>query len=468
MKNDSNGSRGTSRNGGTHSPETGKSAILAAVTPSDATLSDPAVATSGPGRSSRLPLSPLQRDLIEKMEMETALLAAPHDRALRAAYFDRLARFAGSRTGLSHALLPELGHPLYFRCGSTDVANMAQVFRDEVYGMPLRATPLRILDLGAYAGYAAIYLARRFPYAAITCVEPTEASFRMLTLNTTPYRRITALNLAAWHHATRLGVAARYNGDWGTQLADLLPEAERTVPAHAVSDILRMVGWDQVDLIKCDIEGSERAVFADPNLPWLHRLDTLVIETHDYIAEGCVAAVAACFDPTLFERRSHGENEVFERHVPLRMLPQLPRRELALVHNEPGLFPLALRDVSPQPWGFFTFDGNSCQLHPNQPGEKPARAVFARTLDSQTRFVATLHHAGHPAAAVVFTLRIEREDGTVVVETERALVAQERMRFEQTFPPLIGRHRIILQTAMAPEAEHNFNAWARWLEPKLS
>jgi hypothetical protein len=155
-------------------------------------------------------ISALQRDLLDKMQLEAAMLEAPADEAVRGAYFDLLMRFAASRTGLSHAVLPELGHPLYFRCGSTDVANMAQIFRHGSYGFPMRSTPLRILDLGAYVGYAAVYLARRFPDAEVLCVEPSASSFRLLVLNTTPYRRISRVNAAVWHHAARLGVAARY------------------------------------------------------------------------------------------------------------------------------------------------------------------------------------------------------------------------------------------------------------------
>src|SRR5581483_12435843 len=128
-------------------------------------------AESAPAAVAPTLLSGLQRELLGKMELEAAMVAAPHDQSVRTRYFELLAQFAASRTGLSHALLPELGHPLYFRCGSSDVSNMTQIFRDNSYGFAMRATPRRILDLGAYAGYAAVYLARRFPQAEIACVE---------------------------------------------------------------------------------------------------------------------------------------------------------------------------------------------------------------------------------------------------------------------------------------------------------
>jgi FkbM family methyltransferase len=123
----------------------------------------------------------------------------------------------------------------------------------------------------------------------------------LLALNTLPYRRIRTLNVAVWHSSTRLAVAARYYGDWGTQLQDSPRETDRTVPAHSVADLLRLLGWSQVHLIKCDIEGSEKSVFADPGVAWLRAVDAVAIETHDSIAPCSHATVAACFDPALFE-----------------------------------------------------------------------------------------------------------------------------------------------------------------------
>src|SRR5215471_8504056 len=88
------------------------------------------------------PLNPLRRDLLAKMEMEAAMVASPQDTGLRHAYFDLLVQLATSRTGLLQAVLPEIGHPLYFRCGSSDVANLVQVFRDGSMDFTMRATPL--------------------------------------------------------------------------------------------------------------------------------------------------------------------------------------------------------------------------------------------------------------------------------------------------------------------------------------
>ena len=96
------------------------------------------------------PAAVADREALRKAELEAALAAAPQDQALRALYFEHLARWAGTRSGLGWALLPELGAPVWFRAGTPDITALAAAFRDEAYAVPgLRATPLRIVVIGA-------------------------------------------------------------------------------------------------------------------------------------------------------------------------------------------------------------------------------------------------------------------------------------------------------------------------------
>ena len=101
-------------------------------------------------------------------------------------------------------------------------------------------------------------------------------------------------------------------------LVTRLPDQDLTVQGHSVAGLLELLDWTHADYIKCDIEGSELAVFADPNARWLQLLDVLAIESHDAIQPGSSDAVAACFDPLLFEKSRHGEADIYQRRIPLR------------------------------------------------------------------------------------------------------------------------------------------------------
>ena len=94
-----------------------------------------------------------------KYALEAALRREPGNAELRARYRDVLERINRTTVGLDTIVIPELMNPLYFRCGSSDLANFDQIFGIEEFSIPLAQSPARILDLGAYVGYAAVYLA---------------------------------------------------------------------------------------------------------------------------------------------------------------------------------------------------------------------------------------------------------------------------------------------------------------------
>ncbi|MDA8248035.1 MAG: hypothetical protein M0Z28_02560 [Rhodospirillales bacterium] len=433
-------------------------------------LSDPFTQDLVAGEPTPPAAAPPERDLARKMELEAALAAAPDDAARRGAYFEHLTRLAGTHSGLFWALLPELAAPLWFRGGTPDISALAAAFREHAYAVPgLRATPQRILVIGAYAGYGAVALARRHPRAMLLCAEPLADNFRLLSLNTTPWPRIRAAQMALWHNPTRLAASGRLQADWAVRLTDEALDADRVIAATSVADLLARAGWTHADMVVCDAAGSEREIFIDPLAPWLQQIDVALVRAYDQLAPQAAATVAACFAADAFTRRPHGSFELYERSTPLTALPPQPE-EIFLLRAEPGGAAFSLQDVASYGWAFFIFDGSSCQLHPNQPGERPARAVFPLHLDGHARFMSGLLHAGAPGApAVVFTARLVRPDGTVLAQDSLTVAAHGSDRMSFALPDgLRGPALAVLETAMAADAPHNQMAWARWIEPRLS
>jgi len=397
-----------------------------------------------------------------KYALEAALRREPDNVELRARYREALGRINRSTLGLETIVLPELMNPLYFRCGSSDLANFDQVFGQEEFSLALTKPPKRILDLGAYVGYATVYLAHRFPEAEIVCVEPAAPNFKMLNLNTSPYPQIRRLNGAVWSKPANLAVCGHELGDWGVHFAAAPGEAG--TPAWSVDEILRLSGWDRADLIKCDIEGSEREVFADREARWHQDAQCVTVETHDEWIPGCLATVEACFDPARFDRGQSGELSVFirredsrEGHAPARMpLLEPPQRQ-----------PMELHDVSEGIWGFMVFDEHSCQLHPNPCGEPPARLVVERKLSGHSRFFATASLARKARAAVRFSAEIADHAGNRLARGECIVAPGAAEPLQLAFPALHGCYRVTLQTEMAEHGGDSFHAWAHWLAPQF-
>ena len=74
---------------------------------------------------------------------------------------------------------------------------------------------------------------------------------------------------------------------------------------------MELLDTDRIDLLKMDIEGGEREVFADSG-EWIDSIDQIAIELHDDIHPGCRAAVErATAQFSRHERK--GENHYFVR-----------------------------------------------------------------------------------------------------------------------------------------------------------
>ena len=70
-------------------------------------------------------------------------------------------------------------------------------------------------------------------------------------------------------------------GDQGTQIADAI-----RLPVRTVDDIMAEYACDAIDLLKIDIEGGEREVFADAS-KWIDKVGVLVAELHERYQVGC-------------------------------------------------------------------------------------------------------------------------------------------------------------------------------------
>ena len=61
------------------------------------------------------------------------------------------------------------------------------------------------------------------------------------------------------------------------------------VPAITMDEVLREYQLDRIDLLKVDIEGSEKELFAAAD-SWIGRVDAICLELHDRFKPGCSRA----------------------------------------------------------------------------------------------------------------------------------------------------------------------------------
>jgi FkbM family methyltransferase len=226
-----------------------------------------------------------------------------------------LTRLLRRRERLVELRVPGFDHTVWARPEGSDRASFEHVF-DGAYDLDLSEEPRLIVDLGANAGYAAVFFALCYPTARILAVEPVPANAAILRRNAAPFERLDVVEAAAWPHPARLALVDPGKGYWGIRVA---PDATGKVTAVTIPELLVRAGRDTIDLLKIDIEGAERQLFGQ-HTEWLTQVRVLVVELHDRFVPGCRAALAAAVrrSGVHFEEEQRGTDVILRTAQTLR------------------------------------------------------------------------------------------------------------------------------------------------------
>jgi FkbM family methyltransferase len=408
--------------------------------------------------------------LRDKYQLEADMRARQLDHSLRVQYFDVLNRISRSYLGSFFAVFPEIATPLLFQGASSDVWNMQQVFLDRQYdvGIP---KPRKILDLGAYVGYTAVYFANRFPSASIISVEPPGSNFDTLVANTAAYSNIRCLPAAVWHERTELTLADCSYGDWGLSFTPR--DADRpveTVPGYTITNILEMHGWNGVDLIKCSSHGGRVDTLLRPRPNWLERTATVITRPGGQGWQaGDAEKLAVALPEAEFQRRTHGPLVIFSRRsMEFRPL-EPPANALHLIARTPQTRAFTLSNVKDR-LGFYRFGYAGIQLTPNAPGLPPASLTMRLKLTGHSRFNATIETGKAPPSLVRFKVQIvDADTGGIALCAEHSLHENVTFDWDAGFAPACGLHDVILSTENieAQQADESTRQTAHFIDPRL-
>jgi FkbM family methyltransferase len=200
---------------------------------------------------------------------------------------------------------------IYIRDKFADKYTFKQVFLEDQYNFKFPLTPSTMLDGGANIGLASVYFAHRFPNTKIVAVEPNEENFKMILKNTVNYPNVFAKQGGIWNDNKRLVIidkAAYDNSFMVTEVAENTPDS---LPAFSIHSIMQEQGWSTLDVLKLDIEGSEKEVFEKNVEEWLPHTRMLIIEVHDNMRKGAAKSVFAAISKYDFTFSMHHENLVF-------------------------------------------------------------------------------------------------------------------------------------------------------------
>jgi FkbM family methyltransferase len=207
--------------------------------------------------------------------------------------------------------------PLRCRPGTSDLDVFVQIFIQREYRCLDDVAEARfIVDCGANVGYSSAYLLTRYPTARLVAVEPDRGNFAMLEANLAPYgARARAIQTGVWSHSTGLvpdEAPFRDGREWSRTFREVRPGETPAMAATDIATILASSGEPRISILKIDVEGAERVVFAENTAAWLPKVDNLVIELHDAEAESIFDCAIA---PEGFEVSTCGELRVCKRHA---------------------------------------------------------------------------------------------------------------------------------------------------------
>lgn len=176
--------------------------------------------------------------------------------------------------------VPDIDTPLAARIGTSDLHALNEVLLAGDYDFDLpRLEPRLVIDGGANVGYASVLFATRWPRARVIAVEPESSNVAMLRRNVSHLPNVEVVPAALWPRSGWLRIANPQAAAWSVRVVEAAHGPGPAVRATTVSELLASCGASVIDLLKLDIEGAERELFAQGADEWLARV--LIIELHD-------------------------------------------------------------------------------------------------------------------------------------------------------------------------------------------
>lgn len=198
-------------------------------------------------------------------------------------------RGAGKLLGAKECTLrlKDVPSPLTLRRRNSDFFVVRDVFENDDYGAVRRmALPAdaNVVDLGANIGVTSLYFASLYPRCRVVAVEPDAANADLAARNCGGLIAAGRMSLVRAFVGGSDGVAGidRSDRSWGFKKSPAPPTAggRDVIPCLSMATLLARHPMDRIDLLKCDIEGSESELFSADCASWIDRVRNLVIEVH--------------------------------------------------------------------------------------------------------------------------------------------------------------------------------------------
>jgi FkbM family methyltransferase len=203
----------------------------------------------------------------------------------------------------------ELQQNIILRPGTSDLKVILQILDKHEYAVHFPTNPGLIIDAGANIGISALYFAQKFPNAKIYAIEPEDGNFELLKQNCKDRQNIRLQKAALWSRPARVILQNQDAANWAFSVKPAEGD-EGKIDTVTIPQILGDSDFQQIDILKIDIEGSEKDLFSNDYATWLPFVRILIIELHDHYLSGCSKAFYSALCSRSFAQELSGENIV--------------------------------------------------------------------------------------------------------------------------------------------------------------
>lgn len=225
------------------------------------------------------------------------LKTTPQERLIND-YYAHLIRFDGilqsenDHSFISH--YPKLGVTLKTRKRpSSDLEVFSQIYRYLEYEPLVKifkenfpeSHSLKIIDAGSNIGLTTVFLSKFFPGASFIAVEPDSENFEVMATNfdLNHIDSVQKIKGGVWSRNAYLKIVTDFRDQkhWSIRVEET--DEATALQAFSINALLEINNWQQIDILKIDIEGSEKELFVGQNsdLSFLNTTKCLAIEIHD-------------------------------------------------------------------------------------------------------------------------------------------------------------------------------------------
>jgi FkbM family methyltransferase len=202
-------------------------------------------------------------------------------------------------------------YPIFLRNNTSDITVFYQIFLEKSYTINYRVEPKVIVDCGANIGLSSIFYKIKFPNSVIYAIEPETSNFNLMKKNTQFIQDIVCINGGIWNKPTNLIIENNSTEKWGFKVSEVGYSNKNTVRGLSIACLMKKYQFNSIDIMKIDIEGSEKELFELNFESWLSKTKVLLIELHDGYRKGASKTFFKALNNYDYSMIKKNENLIF-------------------------------------------------------------------------------------------------------------------------------------------------------------